>query len=210
MRTYTAKEMARIQSGRCEGCGACCRGMGDTIRLDPLDVHELCLHLQKTFADLLEEYVDLHVEEGVILPHLRMREEEAEPCVFLSDDGRCDIHPIRPGFCRLFPLGRDYDGETFRYFVVEGGCPMTDLSKVRIDKWLGIEEIEPYEKFVADWHYFVKDIKTSLQGASDPEERKRKNLTLLETFYATPFDPMRNFYLQFAMRLKRARRILEE
>ena len=30
--------------------------------------------------------------------------EDSESCTFLDENGRCSIHPFRPGICRLFPL----------------------------------------------------------------------------------------------------------
>ena len=47
-----------------------------------------------------------------------------------------------------------------------------------------------------------------MSHVSDPEEVRALNLQLLETFYVTPYDPMRNFYNQFGMRLLRARRTM--
>ena len=206
-RFYQAKDMARIASAHCEGCGECCRSMGESIRLDPLDVHELTLHLGRSFSDLLETAIGLHAEEGVILPHLLMKQEQnEEACFFLDKNGRCQIHEFRPGLCRLFPLGRDYDGKGFRYFIVEGGCGKTDKSKIKIEQWLGISEIEPYERFVSDWHYFIKETKEKIAHIGDMAKTKKINLKILELFYQTPYDPMRNFYLQFAMRLKRSER----
>ena len=42
---------------------------------------------------------------------------EKEACYFLNEEGRCSIHSFRPGICRLFPLGRFYEEEGFRYFL---------------------------------------------------------------------------------------------
>ena len=36
---------------------------------------------------------------------------------FLNEQGRCSIHDSRPGFCRLFPLGRFYENGGFREIV---------------------------------------------------------------------------------------------
>ena len=38
-------------------------------------------------------------------------QEETGACGFLADDGRCSIHMLRPGICRLFPLARDYSDD---------------------------------------------------------------------------------------------------
>ena len=84
--------------------------------LDPLDVHRLCAGLKKSPEELLGSVLELGITDGNILPHLAMRGEQ-ECCVFLNTEGRCSIHDIRPGFCRLFPLGRYYTEDGFKYIL---------------------------------------------------------------------------------------------
>ena len=105
---YTAGDLAKVGCQDCEGCCDCCCQMGDTIILDPLDVWQLMQGRGKSFEQLLDESLDLHVQDGVILPNLKMAGEK-EQCVYLNEKGRCSIHPFRPGICRLFPLGRFYE-----------------------------------------------------------------------------------------------------
>ncbi|MCD7763813.1 MAG: YkgJ family cysteine cluster protein [Lachnospiraceae bacterium] len=106
-RLYSRHDMVRIGCGGCRGCSACCHGMGTSAILDPFDVHRLIqgtgLSAEALFADKLE----LNVVDGIILPNLRMSGRE-KACGFLNSEGRCSIHPYRPGVCRLFPLGRYY------------------------------------------------------------------------------------------------------
>lgn len=73
--------------------------------MDPLDVHRICTYFRIPFEALLADHVELNVVDGMILPNLKMVGED-EHCIFLNQEGRCGIHKIRPGFCRLFPLGR--------------------------------------------------------------------------------------------------------
>ena len=127
-RLYGAQDMVRISSSSCAGCGACCREMSDTIVLDPCDVWQLGIITGKTFEELMGAGIDLHVKEGVILPHLMMR-EETPSCSLLGGDGKCRVHPSRPGICRLFPLGRQFDDEKTSYFIVPQGCVKGGLSK---------------------------------------------------------------------------------
>ena len=83
--------------------------MEDTILLDPYDMYRMAGGLQKTFDQLLEEQkIELNLSGGLILPNLRM-EVDSGRCVFLNGTGRCSIHKIRPGICRIFPLGRVYE-----------------------------------------------------------------------------------------------------
>lgn len=53
--------------------------------------------------------------DNLILPNLLLTGED-EHCTLLDDNGRCSIHESRPGFCRMFPLGRIYENGTFSYF----------------------------------------------------------------------------------------------
>lgn len=104
MRFYEWNDMVKADCHDCRGCSECCRGMGSSILLDPLDIFNLTKNLQKSFEELLTESVELAVEEGLILPHLNMVGAE-EKCAFLNEEGRCSIHGFRPGLCRTFPLG---------------------------------------------------------------------------------------------------------
>ena len=107
---YTNKDMVKAGCGECQGCSDCCRGMGNSIFLDPMDIYRLTTGLECTFEDLLSTCVELQVVDGFIQPNMKMTGKE-EQCPFLNEKGRCNIHAIRPGICRLFPLGRCYDGE---------------------------------------------------------------------------------------------------
>ena len=111
-RLYSSNDMVKADCGYCKGCFACCQGMGNSIILDPLDIHRLTTGLQCTIEALLSKHVELNVVDGIILPNLKMQ-EESQQCAFLNSEGRCSIHPIRPGICRLFPLGRYYENGGF-------------------------------------------------------------------------------------------------
>ena len=201
-RLYGAQDMVRISSSSCAGCGACCREMSDTIVLDPYDVWQLGLITGRTFEELMGAGIDLHVEEGVILPHLMMREETGG-CFFLGDDGRCTIHANRPGICRLFPLGRQYDEEKTSYFIVPEGCVKGGLSKVRIDKWLGIPDLPAYESFKAQWHSLVRLLKARIAAEPSEEVRRNVNLYFVRVFFMAPYEDVSSagaFYREAADR----------
>lgn len=149
-----------------------------------------------------------------------MREagERKEVCGFLTAEGRCSIHDFRPGLCRLFPLGRNYEVrevETaeglrkvkgFQYFIVKDSCPKLPGTKVKIEKWLGIPNLKKYEAFIMTWHYFCKDFQGKMQemlAAGEDDKVKRINVAMLELFYRKPYEPGRNFYEQFEERMER-------
>ena len=107
----------------------------------------------------MQEQIELCVENGIILPALKMQ-PAADACGFLDCDGRCRIHQYRPGLCRLFPLGRHYDARGLHYFLLEDACQVQSRTKVKIRKWLDIPALSQYEKFLITWH----DLRKELQG----------------------------------------------
>ncbi len=155
-RFYTANDMVKAGCGGCAGCSLCCHGMGRSIILDPYDIFHLEKGLGVTFEGLMEEKIELNVVDGIIQPNLKMQ-EESDRCAFLDEKGRCMVHTFRPGFCRMFPLGRIYENGSFRYFLQVHECPYPNKTKVKLKKWLGIPELGRYESYVKDWHYFLKD-----------------------------------------------------
>ncbi len=190
-RLYTANDLVKADCRGCHGCAACCQGMGHSVILDPLDVFWLCCGLGTGFEALLAA--------RLILPNLRMAGEE-ERCTFLDPEGRCSIHGFRPGMCRLFPLGRFYEEQGFRYFLQVHECPKPDKGKVKVRKWLDIPELKRYERFITDWHDFLKEQRKLVE--TDPEQIKPVSMELLNRFYVTPYEPDQDFYEQFYRRLK--------
>ena len=89
-RLYSSGDMVKVDCHDCEGCSACCQGMGDSILLDPMDLWRLQLGKKENFDTLLANYLELNVVDGMVLPNLKMAGEE-EACPFLKD-GRCSIH----------------------------------------------------------------------------------------------------------------------
>lgn len=195
----------RIGCHDCRDCSECCQGMGNSIILDPFDFYRLGKGLSTGPKELLEKYAALNVNDGLILPNLRM-EGEKEQCVFLNGEGRCAIHGFRPGLCRLFPLGRNYKEGKLSYFILEGACSGPgERTKVRIEEWIAEDPIERYENFLTDWHYYLKGIKektAALPAKAWESAVKTASVNILEKFYLTPYDRERDFYDQFYERFK--------
>ena len=219
---FTSRDMVKIGCHDCQGCFSCCQGMGDTVVLNPYDVYELEKHLGKSFEELMQKEIALHTQKGMILPHVSM-ETEKETCIFLNEQGRCSIHSFRPGLCRLFPLGRNYDypeqdsnleGDAigFHYFILEDACPKKDKTKVKIDKWLGVSRLSTHEAFILSWHNFCKYVQKKMEVLiMDPEQEnciKQINLFVLQLFYGKDWDMEQDFYKQMEDRLAQAYRII--
>ena len=198
---YGTNDLVKADCGDCQGCHACCCGMGQSIILDPLDVFRLTAGLGVSFEELLADRVELHVVDGIILPNLKMQGDE-EACMFLNGEGRCSIHAFRPGICRLFPLGRYYENGSFQYFLQIHECRKENRTKVKVKKWIDTPEVKKYEKFVADWHYFLVKMEECLQ--KKPEKAKEISMYILKNFYLAPYDTGQEFYQQFEKRLEEA------
>lgn len=189
---YDRNDMVKVGCHDCKGCSSCCRDMGQSILLDPYDVWQLTKNLNKSMEELLVSSIELHMEEGLILPNLRMVPISAavdeEGCSFLDENGRCRIHSFRPGICRLFPLGRNYEENRMQYFLLKGACPVPNKSKVKLEKWLGIPNLKVYQEYLIDWHNFTKQIRMQVMGKlSDETEAKNITMRFLQLFYFTPY-----------------------
>lgn len=195
-------DMARIGCNECAGCSECCHDMGQSIILDPYDVMRLTAHLGLSFEELMQGAIEVHVEDGLILPNLRMVGEDNPKCGYLSSEGRCSIHDGRPGLCRLFPLGRNYSDGKLEYFVLEGACPADNKTKVKLKKWLGVEATKEYQRYLIEWHDFVKKVRSDIAcHIEDENYMKLRSLAFLNTFYVRPFE-MQTFFEDVEERMR--------
>lgn len=199
MQLLSANDMARLDCGDCDGCSACCRGMGQSILLDPYDIYQLQKITGLKLAGLMQEKIELSVEDGLILPSLRMQ-PETDACGFLDAKGRCSIHSHRPGLCRLFPLGRKYDEKGLHYFLLEDACEIRNRTKVKIRKWLEIPALSQYERFLTIWHDLRSDLQAQIGKRHSDTFAQESNVLFLELFYKRPYDTEEDFYTQFGKR----------
>lgn len=197
---YNHEDMVRISCNDCAGCHTCCTGMGSSIILDPYDIYEMTYITKKNTNELLTAELELGVVDGIIQPNIKMTAYN-DACSFLDDNGRCTIHSHRTGFCRLFPLGRIYEGNTFTYFNQINECPYPNKTKVKIKNWLDIPNLKSYETFITDWHYFLKDMQSFISECKDENLIKTLNMLILNTFYLADYDHSQEFYGQFYTRL---------
>lgn len=110
----------------------------------------------------------------------------------------------------MFPLGRIYEDGGFQYFLQVHECPHPGKTKVKVKKWLGVPQIERYEAYVKDWHYFLKDVQAVIRETESDEMIKSINMFLLNGFFVKPYESLSaqakeaEFYGQFYERLKEA------
>ena len=193
-RRYTAEDMVKIGCGDCTGCSACCVHMEQLIVLDPYDVYRM---REIPLDTLMREHIELMVDRGVILPALKM-DAKTGSCSFLNQQGRCSIHAIRPGICRLFPMGRVYEDGTFHYFLQKDECDYPNKTKVKLKKWLDTPMLPKYERYIMDWHSLLCSLQDKCSSLED-EVIKKLDMLLLNTFFFHPYEE--EFYQDFYHRL---------
>lgn len=205
-RLYNSNDMVKADCLECKGCSACCKGMGNSIVLDPLDIYRLCTGLGTDFNGLPVSAIELNVVDGIILPNLKMSGIE-EKCVFLNEEERCSIHPFRPGICRMFPLGRYYENGSYKYFLQVNECRNKNRAKIKVSKWLDTDELKKYEKYINDWHYFLADVQEKIMSSQENDTYvKNINMYILNTFFVSAYNE--EFYIEFDRRLVEAKNTL--
>ena len=123
----------------CTRDGVCCRNKA--VWVNPWEV--ACLAAARLLPAAV--FADRHVEHGI-----RLRFDGT--CSQYDPASGCLAHPGRPLACRLYPLGRERQGERVRY-VHEGkrfpcldACPtVTSLPRMRVDAYLADQRVGPGE-----------------------------------------------------------------
>ncbi|MCI8863644.1 MAG: YkgJ family cysteine cluster protein [Lachnospiraceae bacterium] len=203
---YGLRDMVKADCGGCEGCSDCCRSMGNSIILDPYDIYRLTIGLRRSFEKLLDKEIELNLVEGIILPNLKMSGIQ-EKCSFLNEEGRCTIHSFRPGICRIFPLGRYYENESFQYFLQVHECRKEPKTKIKVQKWIDTPNPKQNETFIIEWHYFLKSLSRRLEHTEEGSFRKSLSMYILKNFYLKPYEENQDFYEQFRIRLAEAKKL---
>lgn len=209
-RLYGRNDMVKADCHGCGGCSDCCRGMGNSVILDPYDVYRLETGLGKGLAALMEEgKAELNVVDGCILPNLNMTGQD-ESCVFLDGQGRCSIHEFRPGVCRLFPLGRYYENNDFKYILQIHECSGRNRSKIKVGKWIDTPMQEKNHEFICRWHCLLNDVEAVTGDCEDEMCAKQVNMALLKIFYFRRYEQSCDFYEQFDARYQEFKVIMRQ
>ena len=192
---YDIEDMVKADTCGCNGCNDCCLDVGDLVVLTPFDVYEIVNCLGVTFDDLLGDKIELRQNNKILLPYLKMQDNNR--CSFLNEQGRCIIHSKRPNICRMFPLGRVYQDNDFKYFLQIGNCPKEDLKDVKVSDWVGIENYNENKEFILEWYKLTKALAFRLKFVRDEKEIEEINQILLDSCYHIDIEEVENFYSVF-------------
>ena len=191
---YDIEDMVKADTCGCNGCSDCCKDVGDLVVLTPFDIYEMTTYLNADFDKLLGDKILLRENNKITLPYLKMQDENKN-CSFLDKNGRCTIHSKRPNICRLFPLGRVYQDNDFKYFLQVDNCPEEELKDVKVADWINIENYNENKKFILEWYKFIKALTFRLKFVRDEKEIAHINEFLLDNFYRVKID--NDFYKSF-------------
>lgn len=201
---YGINDMVKAGTGGCNGCSKCCETMADTIVLGPYDVMNLEIGTGKSFEELMVDTIELKLHDGIILPNMKSHDGT---CVML-ESGRCSIHANRPDFCRLFPLGRLYEDDSFSYVMQINQCDKASV-KVKVKKWIDTEDYEKYSAYVLRWHGLIRTAANKCAGCANDADKVRNIMTsLLALFYQQKFECV-DFYSEFEKRVVMFSQVLQ-
>ena len=89
-----------MKNFQCQGCGACCRIKNGIVRVGDDEIRRIA-----EFLGMSEEaFIDRETEVAPDRRGLVLRSRPDESCVYLTEDNRCRIHPVKPDKCRTFPV----------------------------------------------------------------------------------------------------------
>jgi Fe-S-cluster containining protein len=136
------------------GCDSNCCEASAPIVLNPYEIALICLASAMSYEDLLD-VVDTERANGfplVMLPR--------DPvCHFRTGKG-CSIYQARPLACRLFPIGRVYDGLRSR-FVLPGRNICNGLAPLpgkTVGDYLKTQDVDRQIRMADRWIEFVNEI----------------------------------------------------
>lgn len=132
---YTSENNSELAGTfKCLGCGACCRIPNGIVRVSDAEISRIAEYLGVPEAEFIEKETDVAPDRRGLV--LKSRPDDS--CVWLTEDNKCRIHPVKPDKCRSFPYewtNRD-SGEVcpgLRAIAkqssgVAGGCTEASLS----------------------------------------------------------------------------------
>lgn len=204
---YDINDMVRADTNGCEDCSACCQDVGDLVTLTPFDLYEIKHALSLSFEALLGDKIEIIIEQKIGQPHLKMSPSTLK-CQFLGPDERCQIHAHRPSICRLFPLARVYESDDFKYILQTNACVKPKLSKIKVKKWIGIENYKENKAFLLSWHQVIKAFTFRMKFVRDESEIMALNEVFIHSFYDLNPDEGESFYDAYYKRLPIAKKEL--
>lgn len=140
-----------------DGCPSNCCKNGPHIILNPYEIARICAASGLSYEDLLD-VVETDRVNG--FPLVMLPRDPA--CHFWTGQG-CRINHARPLACRLFPLGRVFDGESACFVLPDRNqCSGLVAAPDRtLADYLREQDVDVYMRMQDQWIEFVTEVERS-------------------------------------------------
>lgn len=175
---------------KCRSCGKCCRNRHD-ILLNPRDLFRISMHLELLPRDVVAKYCETYIGPDSRIPIVRLLPVGGNNrCPFLVDK-RCQVHPVKPAVCALFPLGRvlkspesdmvpGVEPMTMQYIINPVDCGAKRKQQT-VREWLDKWGYEHPDDYFVKWNTVMMDF-SSLIRMMESQEAAEKALKILWDF----------------------------
>jgi hypothetical protein len=103
-----------------------------------------------------------------------------------------------------------YDDGSFNYILQVNECPKENKSKIKVSKWIDTPNLKTNQKFISDWHYFIKNVGKIVLDSGNDAVAKKINMEILQAFYMEKYNTDEDFYTQFYKRLSDSKKAVEK
>ena len=125
METPKAQTTARTQRPwyadglrfECAACGHCCRWGAGYVWVSEREIHAMAEHLGTDVLEFARRYVRR------VGTALSLTELPDYRCVFLDENERCRVYPVRPTQCRTYPFWPENIKTPAAWQALEKDCP---------------------------------------------------------------------------------------
>lgn len=136
----------------CKQCGNCCRNRQEPIMLTGYDLFNIAKATNLSLIEAMVKYTECILGADSRLPVVLLTERYDGSCKLLRK-GKCMIQQDKPLVCRLYPLGRFFDGKQYFYFT-QDTCK-GEGQKIKLKDWLDEFNITVYDEASTLWGKLV-------------------------------------------------------
>ena len=168
----------------CKQCGNCCRNRAEPIMLTGYDLFNIAKATNLSLVEAMVKFTEGIIGADSKLPIVLLTERYDGSCKLLRK-GRCMIQQDKPLVCRLYPLGRLFDGKQYSYFT-QTACK-GEGQRIKLKDWLNEFNIPAYDEASTLWGKLLYGatyyMQTLLKSKSGEEEAFRNSC--LYAFYCS-------------------------
>jgi len=101
----------------CTSCGHCCRWGEGYVWVTERDIHTMADYIEMDVLEFARRYVR---RVGTCYSLIELPDYR---CVFLDEDERCRVYPVRPTQCHTYPFWPEVIKSAKAWHALEADCP---------------------------------------------------------------------------------------